>query len=121
MPYTVIKLAGYEIVKEQLVRRNVDKDGKPLEVGVGIHLTAGVMAGILAAIVSQPADIILKRTCGQSLGLSECLIVDGPWGLLDLVKEQGWRASFKGVRPRAAMTGIFTALQFQVYEVLYLF
>ena len=78
-----------------------------------------ITIGILAAIVSQPADIILKRTCGQSLGLSECLIVDGPWGLLDLIKEQGWRASFKGVRPRAAMTGVFTAVQFQVYEVCY--
>ena len=50
VPYTVAKLAGYEVISQHL--RN--------------PLAAGVLAGSAAAVVSQPGDVVLARLCGGS-------------------------------------------------------
>ena len=119
IPYTCAKLAGYEIISDYMKRINIQngpmKDDTKLP-PVAIHLMSGVVAGVLAAIVSQPADVLLSRYCGQSNSLSECVMIDGPGALIKAFKDLGLRQSFCGLQPRAVMIGSLTAMQFFIYE-----
>ncbi|KAM9902788.1 hypothetical protein OXX69_008178, partial [Metschnikowia pulcherrima] len=78
------------------------------------NLSAGIVAGCAAAIVSQPADTLLskvnktKKAPGQStLGL-----------LGQLAGQLGIRGSFAGLPTRLVMVGTLTSLQFTIYGSL---
>lgn len=80
----------------------------------GINLSAGIIAGCAAAIVSQPADTLLskvnktKKAPGQStVGL-----------LAQLAKQLGVTGSFAGLPTRLVMVGTLTSLQFTIYGSL---
>jgi solute carrier family 25 phosphate transporter 3 len=125
VPYTCVKLSGYEmvfrfirhgtsIIQKRFPKLNSFKDSAPLEVTQ--QLTSGVFAGIGAAVVSQPADVLLSKLCGSANDATVCLIVDGLPGFIDAMKDLGFRGCFSGLVPRATMVGVLTALQFGVYE-----
>ena len=124
IPYTCCKLAGYDIIhqnilkiKERLLKGNGDNNN---DVKVSddyiTHLTSGAMAGILAAIISHPADVLLSRVCGRNPNSAECLIIDGPIGLIEVMKDIGIKGLYTGLQPRAVMVGLMTSVQFLIYE-----
>ena len=118
IPYTCAKLAGYEVISEYFQRvfsRNVGSSEETFPLPM-VHLLSGVTAGVLAAVVSQPADVLLSKYCGGSSALSECIIIDGPVSLLKAFREIGFQQSFRGLQPRAIMIGTLTAMQFLIYE-----
>lgn len=132
VPYTCTKLAGYEIISDALTKllndfksteqknsahaieydHKVDKCNTIL-----IQLSSGVLAGVLAAMVSHPADVLMARICGgggtESLG---CLLSTGPMGLIEIFKSLGLRNCYAGLQSRAIMVGSLTAMQFMIYE-----
>lgn len=80
------------------------------------QLISGVLAGVSAAVVSQPADVLLSKLCGSSSSLTECIILDGFPSIMQACRDIGFRGCYAGLAPRAVMVGILTALQFFVYE-----
>lgn len=125
VPYTCVKLSGYEIFY-RLVRRatcviqekfpNFEKCRDSASLQFSQQLFSGVLSGIGAAFVSQPADVLLSKLCGSSSDATVCYIVNGVPSFLNAMKELGIRGCYSGILPRAAMVGALTALQFGVYE-----
>jgi solute carrier family 25 phosphate transporter 3 len=83
---------------------------------VYVQLFSGVLAGLLAATLSHPADVMLSRVCGGSSVLTSCVIVQSPSDVVMLMRELGWSGCLKGLRTRALMTALITAVQFTLYE-----
>ena len=104
VPYTVAKLAGYEVISQRL--RN--------------PLAAGVLAGSAAAVVSQPGDVVLARLCGgsaQARLTGVCALEDASVGaVLASITNPG--QLFVGLYPRACMCAVVCASQFFLYEAL---
>ena len=80
-----------------------------------IQLSSGVLAGVLAATISQPADVLLSKVCGGD-SLVGCVIITGPLSLLKTFRDLGLRNCYVGLQPRAIMIGSLTAMQFIIYE-----
>jgi solute carrier family 25 phosphate transporter 3 len=128
IPYTCAKLAGYELIsdkiknvlwtryKEEMSESSTSNEGLSGTMSTFIQLSSGVCAGVLAAIVSQPADVLLSKVCGGSNALTECIVIGGPMRLLRAFKYVGLKESFSGLFPRALMIGSLTAMQFFLYE-----
>lgn len=83
VPYTACKLVTFELVACALlgaVTRLAASD-EPFETRLRplAVLAAGLVAGSAAAVVSQPADLLLTRLCGSSSAssLAECVIAEG--------------------------------------------
>ena len=136
VPYTCAKLAGYEIISDTLKKTiasiqkrkasqygvkvnriapnsSNDFDGRS---NILIQLSSGILAGVLAAVISQPADVLLSKVCGGSDPLVGCIVINGPITLLQVFKELGLRNCYAGLQPRAIMVGSLTAMQFIIYE-----
>ena len=124
VPYTCCKLAGYDIIhhnllkfKERIVLNQYDdSDDIKVQDDFIIQISSGAMAGVLAAIISQPADVLLSRVCGRNPNSAECLIINGPLGLIDVMKDIGLKGLYAGLQPRAVMVGLMTSVQFLIYE-----
>ena len=104
VPYTVAKLAGYEVISQRL--RN--------------PLAAGVLAGSAAAVVSQPGDVVLARLCGgsaQARLTGVCALEDASVGAV-LASITSPMQLFVGLYPRACMCAVVCASQFFLYEAL---
>ena len=104
VPYTVAKLAGYEVISQRL--RN--------------PLAAGVLAGSAAAVVSQPGDVVLARLCGgsaQARLTGVCALEDASVGAV-LASITSPMQLFVGLCPRACMCAVVCASQFFLYEAL---
>jgi len=117
IPYTAVKLSGYELMSNP-IRKVITDCNKftPEQETLLTGLTAGVLAGILAAAVSQPADALLSKVCGGSASAAEFLFTDGLPGLVGAFRELGIKKCYEGFRPRAIMIGTLTAGQMVIYE-----
>ena len=123
VPYTCVKLAGYDIIIESLRRKFAPEE---MAGGAGathrqasrrdLQLLSGVLAGVLAATISHPADVMLSKICGGTRLLTECVIMQSPGDVMRLFREIGLRGCFKGLKARAIMTAAMTAGQFAIYE-----
>lgn len=77
----------------------------------GINLGAGLVAGLAAAVVSQPADTmlsIINKEKGQDGEGTARRLVRIATGL-------GLRGAYAGMRARLVMVGGMTAVQFGIY------
>ena len=124
IPYTCVKLSGYEFFSRAVNRfaHHLNSTNPKLKFllddkyAVSKQMISGVLAGVLAAFVSQPADVLLSRLCGSSNALTECIIIDGLGSILTAMKSIGLKGCYSGILPRSLMVGTLTALQFSVYE-----
>ncbi|GMM29525.1 Mir1 protein [Martiniozyma asiatica (nom. inval.)] len=112
IPYNIAKFLTFERAAEAIYGAiSTPKDQLSSATATGVNLASGVIAGCMAAFVSQPADTLLskvnktKKAPGQStLGL-----------LFQLAKELGVKGSFTGLSTRFVMVGTLTSLQFALY------
>lgn len=127
VPYTACKLVTFELgigMLGRLVaahRERLERAGRPMAEPprTAIVLTAGLMAGAAAAVVSQPFDLLLTRLCGSSAvnSLSECVIAIGVREQLLYLINLG-PAAFTGLAPRLMMISVMTSCQFFLYDSL---
>lgn len=104
------KFVVFEKVSE-MVYRSVDKNNLSDGQKTGINLGSGLVAGLAAAIVSQPADTMLSKI-NKTQGLPGEGTVSR---LIKIAKELGLRGSYSGIGVRLFMVGSLTAGQFAIY------
>ncbi|KAJ5819157.1 Mitochondrial phosphate carrier protein [Penicillium riverlandense] len=110
VPYTMAKFVVFEKVSE-MIYRQVDKNNLSDGQKTGINLGSGLVAGLAAAIVSQPADTMLSKI-NKTQGLPGEGTVSR---LIKIGKELGLRGSYSGIGARLFMVGSLTAGQFAIY------
>lgn len=94
-----------------LACKSVDKSMLSDAALTGINLGSGLVAGIAAALVSQPADTILSKINKEKGRPGQRTI----HRLIEIASEVGIRGSYAGIRARLIMIGGMTAVQFAIY------
>ncbi|KAG9295120.1 hypothetical protein G9A89_006101 [Geosiphon pyriformis] len=111
IPYTMTKFAVYEKAVEVIYNTiPTPKSELSVSTNTAINLGAGLISGLAAAVVSQPADTLLSKINkqkGAEGSIASRLIV--------LAKELGPRGLFLGLGARLVMVGTLTAGQFAIY------
>ncbi|KAF9209951.1 mitochondrial phosphate carrier protein [Haplosporangium sp. Z 27] len=110
IPYTMAKFVVFEHSTELILARlGGDTSKLSSSTMTGVNLTAGLCAGVAAALVSQPADTLLSKI-NKTSGT-------GPIAtrLFGLAKELGFRGLFLGTGTRLLQVATLTSLQFGIY------
>ncbi|KAI5287488.1 mitochondrial phosphate carrier protein [Ascosphaera acerosa] len=110
VPYTMAKFVVFEKASAALFS-TVDKENASESTKTTINLAAGLIAGLSAAVVSQPADTMLSK-----INKTQGLPGEGTASrLIKIAKELGVKGSFTGVGARLVLVGAITAGQFGIY------
>ena len=98
-------------------RGEADDAPLPLLLRPAIVLFSGILAGAAAAVVSQPADVLLTRICA-STSVANCAL-DAAGSFREQLAELargGLREAYAGLGPRLAMVSAMTSVQFLLYD-----
>merc|ERR1712194_667212 len=90
---------------------------KPQDCGAvfntGISLGSGVIAGVVSAIISHPADTLLTKVNKAGTGGEGSI----PSRMMNITKETGvGKLCTQGLGARCVMIGTLTALQFGIFD-----
>ncbi|KAJ6137197.1 Mitochondrial carrier protein [Penicillium samsonianum] len=110
VPYTMAKFVVFEKVSETILSK-VNKETLSDSGKTGINLGSGLIAGLAAAIISQPADTMLSKINKTQGAPGEGTVSR----LIKIGKELGIRGSYGGIGARLFMVGSITAGQFAIY------
>lgn len=110
IPYTMATFLVYEKSIQTVYTLTDQKDLSPTGI-TGVNLGAGLVAGLAAAVVSQPADTILSKVNNDMGQASE----GTARRLVRIAIELGPRGAFTGMQARLVMVGSTTAVQFGIY------
>merc|ERR1711988_706088 len=79
----------------------------------GVSLASGVIAGVVAAIISHPADTLLSKMNKKGAGGDGSI----PSRMMNVTKEMGVvNLCTTGLGARCVMIGTLTALQFGIFD-----
>lgn len=111
MLVTASQLASYDTFKETILEKGIMKDG------LGTHVTASFAAGFVAAVVTNPVDVIKTRVMNMKVEPGQA----PPYaGALDCavktIKAEGPMALYKGFVPTISRQGPFTVVLFVTLE-----
>ncbi|KAK0731151.1 mitochondrial carrier domain-containing protein [Lasiosphaeris hirsuta] len=117
IPYTMMKFASFETIVEKIydtLPGNKDDYSKGAQTGVSF--VGGYMAGILCAIVSHPADVMVSklnanRKAGETFGAVTSRVY----------KEIGFKGLWNGLPVRIVMIGTLTGMQWMIYDYFKIF
>ncbi|CAG8525397.1 9897_t:CDS:2 [Ambispora gerdemannii] len=110
IPYTMAKFAVYEKTEVVYSVIQTPKSELAVSTNTAINLGSGLVAGLAAAVVSQPADTLLSKINKQK-GTPGSVTSR----LIKLAQELGPRGLFLGLGARLVMVGTLTAGQFAIY------
>jgi len=114
IPYTMAKFSVQGFAAEKIyiaIGSSPDKMSK--SGNVSVSLASGIIAGVAAAIISQPADTLLSKINKSGAGGSGSTTSR----LLTIAKEIGIvRLWLTGLGPRCIMVGTLTAGQFGIFD-----
>lgn len=111
IPYTMMKFASFETIVEMIYARLPgSKSDYSKGAQIGVSFTGGYLAGILCAIVSHPADVMVSklnayREPGEAVGAVVSRIY----------KDIGFGGLWNGLGVRIVMIGTLTGLQWTIY------
>lgn len=117
IPYTMMKFASFETIVEMIYHR---LPGTKADYSKGaqtaVSFAGGYAAGILCAIVSHPADVMVSklnanRQPGEAFG--------GAIGRI--YKDIGFGGLWNGLPVRIVMIGTLTGLQWMIYDYFKIF
>ncbi|KAF7809351.1 mitochondrial uncoupling protein 5-like [Senna tora] len=111
MLVTASQLATYDQMKEVILKKGVMRDG------VGTHVTASFAAGFVAAVATNPVDVIKTRVMNMKVEAGAEPPYSGPVDCaLKTVRAEGPMALYKGFIPTITRQGPFTILLFVTLE-----
>ncbi|KAI1461721.1 mitochondrial phosphate carrier protein [Annulohypoxylon moriforme] len=118
IPYTMMKFASFETIVEKIYE---NLPGQKSDYGKGaqtaVSFSGGYLAGILCAIVSHPADVLVSklnanRGAGEAFGAA----------VARNYRDIGFMGLWNGLPVRIVMIGTLTGLQWMIYvSSLFLF
>ncbi|CAK1363557.1 unnamed protein product [Cercospora beticola] len=117
IPYTMMKFASFETIVEMIYARlPKPKEEYSKAAQTGVAFTGGYMAGILCAIISHPADVMVSKLnankkAGESAGAA----------MGRIYKEIGFSGLWSGLPVRIVMIGTLTGLQWMIYDSFKIF
>ncbi|XVF44832.1 hypothetical protein PTKIN_Ptkin02bG0155500 [Pterospermum kingtungense] len=111
MIVTASQLATYDQIKEMILEKGVMSDG------VGSDATASFAAGFVAAVASNPIDVIKTRVMNMKVAAGEVAPYSGALDCaLKTVRAEGPMALYKGFIPTISRQGPFTVVLFVTLE-----
>lgn len=117
IPYTMMKFASFETIVEMMYARLPgEKSDYSKGAQTGVAFTSGYLAGILCAIVSHPADVMVSklntnRKAGEGFEAA----------MGRIYKDIGFSGLWSGLPVRIVMIGTLTGLQWMVYDSFKIF
>ncbi|KAG6011928.1 hypothetical protein E4U54_007835 [Claviceps lovelessii] len=117
IPYTMMKFASFETIVEIIYDRLPgQKSDYSKAAQTGVSFTGGYLAGILCAIVSHPADVMVSklntnRASGEPFASA----------LGRIYKDIGFGGLWNGLPVRIVMIGTLTGLQWMIYDYFKIF
>ncbi|KAI9472442.1 MAG: mitochondrial carrier domain-containing protein [Benjaminiella poitrasii] len=114
VPYTMVKFASFEKTVEILYSTFLSKPKSEYNKAqqLGVSFAGGYIAGILCAVVSHPADVLVSKLNNlPKVGPGE-----KQQSAMDVVKKLGMKGLWTGLGPRIFMIGTLTALQWGIYD-----
>lgn len=115
IPYTMMKFASFETIVEMIYNGLPGtKNDYSKAQQTGVSFVGGYLAGILCAIVSHPADVMVSklnayREPGEGFGTV----------ISRIYKDIGFRGLWNGLPMRIVMIGTLTGLQWMIYVSLF--
>jgi len=116
IPYTMAKFAVQGKAAE-VIYKSMNSSPEKMSNGgnIGVSLLSGVIAGVVAAIVSHPADTLLSRINKKGAGGSGGTISR----LVNIAREMGFvKLCLTGLPARCVMIGTLTAGQFGIFDTV---
>ncbi|XP_047319170.1 mitochondrial uncoupling protein 5-like [Impatiens glandulifera] len=111
MLVTASQLSSYDQIKESILKKGLMKDG------IGTHVTASFSAGFVAAVVSNPVDVIKTRVMTMKVEEGKAPPYNGAVDcLMKTVRSEGLMALYKGFIPTISRQGPFTIVLFVTLE-----
>ncbi|CAI0419905.1 unnamed protein product [Linum tenue] len=111
MLVTASQLASYDQFKETILEKGVMGDG------LGTHVTASFAAGFVAAVVSNPVDVIKTRVMNMKVDAGKAAPYAGALDCaIKTVRAEGPMALYKGFVPTISRQGPFTVVLFVTLE-----
>lgn len=116
IPYTMAKFAVQGLVAEKMY---AGMGSSPAQMGgvanMGVALSSGTVAGVIAAIISHPADTLLSKMNVKGSGGEGSI----PSRMMNVTKEMGVaKLCLTGLGARCVMIGTLTALQFGIFDTV---
>nr|XP_036585549.1 uncharacterized protein CTRU02_04410 [Colletotrichum truncatum]KAF6795600.1 hypothetical protein CTRU02_04410 [Colletotrichum truncatum] len=117
IPYTMMKFASFETIVEMIYDRLPgQKSDYSKAAQTGVSFVGGYLAGILCAIVSHPADVMVSklnanRQQGEAFGAA----------MGRIYKDIGFSGLWNGLPVRIVMIGTLTGLQWMIYDYFKIF
>ncbi|KAG1450788.1 hypothetical protein G6F46_003675 [Rhizopus delemar] len=114
VPYTMVKFASFERTVEFLYKTFMPKPKSEYNKfqQLGVSFAGGYIAGVLCAVVSHPADVLvskLNNLSGTAAGQKKP-------SALEVAKQLGLKGLWTGLGPRIVMIGTLTGLQWLFYD-----
>ncbi|KAF9879776.1 hypothetical protein CkaCkLH20_02587 [Colletotrichum karsti] len=112
IPYTMMKFASFETIVEMIYDRLPgQKSDYSKTAQTGVSFVGGYLAGILCAVVSHPADVMVSklnanRQPGEAFGAA----------MGRIYKDIGFSGLWNGLPVRIVMIGTLTGLQWMIYD-----
>ncbi|KAK6430528.1 Cu/Pi carrier [Oleoguttula sp. CCFEE 5521] len=117
IPYTMMKFASFETIVEMIYARlGGQKSDYTKGQQTGIAFTGGYLAGILCAIVSHPADVMVSK-----LNATRKPGEGGGAAISRIYKDIGFGGLWNGLPVRIVMIGTLTGLQWMIYDSFKIF
>lgn len=111
MLVTASQLASYDQIKETILEKGIMKDG------LGTHVAASFAAGFVAAVASNPVDVIKTRVMNMKVEPGQAPPYAGALDCaLKTVRAEGPMALYKGFVPTISRQGPFTVVLFVTLE-----
>ncbi|KAK9771478.1 hypothetical protein AB5N19_05632 [Seiridium cardinale] len=117
IPYTMMKFASFETIVEMIYARLPgQKSDYSKGAQTGVSFVGGYAAGILCAIVSHPADVLVSKlnaNRGKGEGFGAAVARN--------YREIGFGGLWNGLPVRIVMIGTLTGLQWMIYDYFKIF
>jgi solute carrier family 25 phosphate transporter 3 len=112
IPYTVMKFVAFEKTVEAFYKHIFTKPKESYSKAQKLSITfaSGYIAGVLCAVISQPADTMVSK-------LNSVKSDGGTFAAMSLIYSQiGFAGLWKGLGIRILMVGTLTGLQWWIYD-----
>ncbi|KAG5368704.1 putative mitochondrial phosphate carrier protein [Yarrowia sp. C11] len=112
IPYTMVKFASFEKIVEGIYTYlgKPKKDYSTAE-QIGVSFAGGYLAGILCAVISHPADVMVSKVNSEQKGGESTMQCVGR-----IYKRIGFAGLWNGLPVRIFMIGTLTGMQWLIYD-----